>query len=311
MPFAEWIKRNKLAAFLLLVIGIYFLKNLLTSFTGADIKTFRVPEPAGYSEIGGAPAAEKFSSPNLGLSKSIVPPIYRETPPTESKERMVAQESFLSLVVKNVSQAIIQIKRYTEQVDGYMVDSNLSNPQEAASGSIIVRIPQDKLDETLAYFRSQAIKIVSENIKGTDVTDEYVDLDARLMPLLTNKKRFEEIMDKAEEVADILRVQQEIINLQNQIDQITGQKKYLEQISKLAKITVYLSTDEFSLPYAPSQPFRPEVVFKTAVRSLIGNLRKIASLAIWLAVYSVIWGPILVVFLILKRRKRQVPGSTA
>lgn len=311
MPFAEWIKKNKLAAFLLLVIGIYFLKNLLIRFTGADITAFRVTEPGGYSEIGGAPAAEKFSSPNLGLSKSIVPPIYREAPPTESKERMVAQESFLSLVVKNVSQAIIQIKRYTEQVDGYMVDSNLSNPQEAASGSIIVRIPQDKLDEALAYFRSQAIKIVSENIKGTDVTDEYVDLDARLAPLLVNKKRFEEIMNKAEEIADILRVQQEIINLQNQIDQITGQKKYLEQISKLAKITVYLSTDEFSLPYAPSQPFRPEVVFKTAIRSLIGNLRKIASLAIWLAVYSVIWGPILVVFLILKRRKRQAPGSTA
>ncbi len=76
----------------------------------------------------------------------------------------------------------------------------------------------------------------------------------------------------------------------------------LEQNAKLAKLTIYLSTDEIALPYAPSETFRPTVVFKLAVRSLVGSLRDIATLAIWVVVYSVIWIPALILFKFIKRR---------
>jgi len=73
----------------------------------------------------------------------------------------------------------------------------------------------------------------------------------------------------------------------------------------MSLVTVYLSTDEYTLPYAPSEPWRPDVIFKTAVRSLIGNLRGIASTAIWLVVYSVIWVPVLILVLYIRGRKKR------
>jgi len=60
---------------------------------------------------------------------------------------------------------------------------------------------------------------------------------------------------------------------------------YMDGASSTTLITIYLSTDELGLPYAPSQAWRPEVIFKQAVRSLLLNARSVANLGIWVVVY--------------------------
>ena len=72
----------------------------------------------------------------------------------------------------------------------------------------------------------------------------------------------------------------------------------------MSKITLYLSTDELSLPYTPDTKFRPNVVFKLAVRSLLDTLRAIAEALIWVGVYSAIWLPVVIIYLIVKRIRK-------
>lgn len=299
MPLLDWIKRNKLTTLLLLVVGYFIFNSLLPiALTGVTRPNMQ------YGEF--APLEKRaIELPSLGGSY----PYYSSpvAPAPEVKDRMVVQESNLSLLVKNVSQALEAIKTKATSLGGYMVDSNLSNPQEATTGQITVRIPQIKLDESLNYFRSLGIKVVSENLQGEDVTDQYVDIDARLEPLLNNKTRFEELMKKAEKIDDILRIQNEIISLQNQIDNLKGQQNYLTKTAQMSKITIFLSTDELSLPYAPSQPWRPEVIFKHAIRSLLSNIQSLGSLIIWIVVYSIIWLPILLIILFVRSRSKKNP----
>jgi len=103
-------------------------------------------------------------------------------------------------------------------------------------------------------------------------------------------------------------VQRELTSLQTQIDSLKGRREYLEKTAKLAKVTIYLSTDEWALPYRPQEAFRPKVIFKQAVRSLVKTVRGVAKLAIWLAVYLPIWGGILLIIFVVKwlqkRKKR-------
>lgn len=296
MPLIDWAKRNKLTTLLLLVVGYFILKNLLGGLYGVSTISTSLRGPGEFSQL------EK-----RGVSLPSAYPDYYQppvAPAPEVKDRMVIQNSHLSLLVKNVSQTLEAIKTKSTSLGGYMVDSNLSNPQEATTGQITVRIPQSKLDETLNYFRSLGIKVVSENLQGEDVTDQYVDIETRLLILEKNKVRFEEIMEQAKTIDEIMRVQQEIFNLQNQIDNLVGQQNYLEKSAQMTKITIFLSTDELSLPYAPSQPWRPEVIFKHAVRSLLGNIQNIGSLIIWIVVYAVIWLPILLIILYFRSRKK-------
>jgi hypothetical protein len=226
----------------------------------------------------------------------------RNVAPTDSTNRLVIQDTSLSLQVKDVPTQITAIESLTTNLGGFLVNSYLSKPESAASGNITVRIPEEKRSEALKAFKELAVKVVSESVSGRDVTDQYVDLESRLAVLLKTKTKFEDILNQASRISDLLEVQRELINLQSQIDSIKGQQKYYEQSAKLSKITIYLSTDELALPYAPTNEWRPTVVFKEAVRSLITNLRNIGSFLIWIFVYIPIIIPILLIILWYKRR---------
>ncbi|MCL4382988.1 DUF4349 domain-containing protein [Patescibacteria group bacterium] len=210
----------------------------------------------------------------------------------------------MSLVVLKVKEVADKIIDLAKTNGGFMVSSTISQPEEAPFATVVVRIPADKVKGTIDEYRKLAVKVTSENVMGTDVTDQYVDLEARLKTLEATKSKFEEIMNKAAQVQDLLTVQRELIGLQDQIDALKGRQKYLEQTASLSKITIYLSSDEMALPYAPSQAFRPAVVFKLAVRSLINTGRGLAEKGIWIMVYGVIWVPVLGGVILYRRWKK-------
>jgi len=297
----EWVKHNKFLTVVLLVVS-YFLLNLVNIFFGADTLSLDAPsmtkqnEGVGLSPLAGAPVS--------GIGRIGVPDIYPPTdysPQPDVKDRLVVQESNLSLLVEDVTDIRNKIVSYAQQKGGYMVSSNVSNPQDAPTATVVVRVPSKDLEEALDYFHSLSVKVVSENLVGQDVTDQYVDIDTRIAQLERTKARLETILDQATQITEITNLTQQILNYQNQIDALKGQQDALEKNAQLAKLTIYLSTDEIALPYQPSETFRPGVIFKLAVRSLVGTLRGMATLGIWVGVYAVIWLPALILFVLLRR----------
>ena len=277
--FFKWIKKNKLTTFLILVIVFLVFKDKILPYPITSRQFNYYPSPEKLS-IGGVSNQDFYSTKSIPSD-------------TNPQNRLVIKESYLSLVVKDVIQAQKQIIEKTQKLGGFMVQSYIDNPNEAASATITVRLPAKKLGKALDDFKKLAVKVVSENLSGSDVTEEYTDIEARLKTLYKTKAKFEEMMEKTTKVPEILEVQRELINLQQQIDNLVGQKKYLEKSAQLSKITIYLSTDELSLPYAPSDNWRPQAVFKEAVRSFVLTLRKIATALIWGAVYLPVAIPII------------------
>lgn len=232
--------------------------------------------------------------------------VFQEAAPApEVEDRLVVRNSQMSLLVENVREVQKAIIAKAENLGGYMVDSRVDSPFGIDSSTVTVRIPEPKLNEVLEYFRSLGVRVVSENLVGRDVTDEYVDLEARLATLQKTKSKFEEILEKAEKIQDILQVQREIIILQSQIDNLKGRQQYLEKTAQSSRVTVYLSTDELALPYAPTQPWRPKVIFKQATRSLIKTFRSAGVLGIWLSVYAIVWLPLLLIIWYIKKRVKK------
>lgn len=297
MKLFDWLKQNKLAAFLGLIVFYLLFKNQTIGLPFSRIfnqtSQYDMTLPMAEDSVG--MAQKSFSLPVSGGGS---------TPRPEVAERLVVEQSSLSLLVDNVREKVDQLIEHVETKGGYMVSSSLTQPGEAPFATVVVRVPSEELRPALEYFRSLAIKVTSENLIGWDVTDEYVDLEAKLETLNKTKTKFEEILDKATKVEDILRVQREIINLQTQIDNLKGRQEYLKKTAENAKLTVYLSTDEWALPYMPEEPvFRPRVIFKQAVRSLVKVWRGIVKGAIWLGVYSFILVPVLLILYWRRKRK--------
>lgn len=282
-----WLRANILVVLLLLVIVYLFLGR------------------SGVSSLP-SPMMERSAGFDTGLvqtSKMSYSPIIGGAPaPVTGVDRLVVRDTTLSLQVKSVQQSLGEIEKISVNAGGYLVDSSLNVPEGAASGTVTIRVPADKRVEVLTALKGLAVKTVSEYVQGTDVTDQYQNLDEQQRLLSITKSKFEQILQTAVRVQDILEVQRELTNLQAQIDSIKGQQKYLDQTAKLTKITIYLSTDEFALPYTPAQPWRPEVIFKQAVRSLVGSARAAGTAIIWIVVYSPLWGAALLVYWFFKRK---------
>ena len=283
-----------------ILLVLVLLNSLKNNFLG---NVYNLSTPQSYNEsygiamdaVGTAPKLANLSAPSISLPG-------RQAAPSDSPDRLVITDTSLSLQVKDVSQTINTIQQETQKLGGFLVNSHLSKPEMAASGNITIRIPSDKLPQALEVFRSLAVKVVSESVVGTDVTDQYEDLDARLAVLYKTKAKFESIMDQAVKISDLLEVQRELVSLQSQIDSLIGQQEYYKKSADLSKVVIYLSTDDLSLPYAPTGQWRPLVVFKTAVRSLLQTLRSFGNLIIWLAVYSVIAIPLYLLFKFIKKK---------
>ncbi len=294
-----WIKQHKLASVLLVILAFFVFRN---SSPFSRYSSSGMMYDSGFQ---GSPSLGRSAGGMLGDSFGASPKtMMNESVNLTQTDRMVVQNSYLSLVVDNVEASAKSIIAETRSLGGFMVSSSVSNPDEGGTANLEVRIPVEKLDGALETFRGFAVKVASENLEGQDITDQFTDVEARMATLQKTKTKFEAILESATAVQDILEVQRELVSLQSQIDSIKGQEQYMLNTSKTAKISIYLSTDELSLPYSPSESWRPTVIFKEAVRSMVMTVRGIANLAIWLVVYAILWVPALVIYIMIRRRKK-------
>jgi uncharacterized coiled-coil protein SlyX len=302
MRIVEWIKANKVTVVLLVVFAYFVLNSgsglIPLSKQSSSLQISQTLDSKGLS-VPGRGGAEIRALPSVSEDIAVEPPV------SGQEDRIVVKNSNLSLLVEDVNDIGNKIISYADNIGGYMVSASYNRPNESPFSTITVRVPSDNLDESLNFFRSSSIKVISENLVGRDVTDQYVDIEARISTLEKTKAKFESILDSAVEVQDILAVQREIINTQRQIDSLVGQRQSIEQNANLTKVTIFLSTDELALPYTPDEAFRPNVVFKQAVRSLFSSARSGANGLIWFGVYSVIWVPVLVILYIVKKRVKK------
>ncbi len=301
MAIINWAKKNKLSAVLLIIVS-YFLYHSFIGIFGTRMLSI------SETSYGLAPGRNYDSAISLGapaqksISNIALPvPSSDYAPQAEVENRLVIQESNVSLLVEDVVETRNNILEYANSSGGYMVNTSTRSPQDAPTANVVIRVPSTKLAEALDYFHSLSIKVVSENLTGRDVTDQYVDIDARLATYEKTKTRFESILDTATKISDITSLTREIISIQSQIDSLKGQQDSLEKNAQLAKLTIYLSTDEMALPYAPSETFRPSVIFKLAVRSMVGFVRNLAEAVIWIGVWSVVWIPALAVYIFVRK----------
>ena len=221
-----------------------------------------------------------------------------------SGDRVVIEESALSLVVSDVSKTADEVVKYAEKEGGFLVSSEITSPEESPVATVTVRVPSAKLRTAIEYYRKLAVKVSSESLVGTDVTEEFKDLNARIATLEKTIDQFESIKARATKIADLVSITSQIISLREQIDALKGAKKFIEESAAFPKITASLATDEFALPYQPPEGFRPGVIFRQAVRALLSGVYAVAGGLIWVGVYAVVVVPVLaLIWYLLKRAK--------
>jgi Domain of unknown function (DUF4349) len=123
-----------------------------------------------------------------------------------------------------------------------------------STGSVTLQVPQASFDAVVAEVQTFG-KVTSLTTKGTDVTGQYVDLQARITALQASRGQYLTIMSKASSIGDILAVQNQLDSLQSQIEQLQGQLQVLDSQTTYGTLAVSVSesgTHPAPVPQAPS-----------------------------------------------------------
>ena len=202
-------------------------------------------------------------------------------------ERLVIKRGNLSLLVKETLKAVEEVKKIAENLDGFVLSSYTwytDAQKERVQGKVVIKVPSDKFSEAIGKLKDLAIKVVSEQTTGQDVTEEYVDLESRLKNLEATEEQFRAIMKRSGKISEILEVQRELTGVRSQIEVAKGRMKYLKESAAMATITVNIATEEEELPIV-EEKWRLMKVVKAALRALVRFWQKISSAVIWLGVF--------------------------
>jgi predicted nuclease with TOPRIM domain len=105
-----------------------------------------------------------------------------------------------------------------------------------------------------------------KNIKSEDVTEQYIDLKARLENAQREEKILLDFLNKATNVKDMLEIEKELSRIREQIEYYTGQLKYLESRIDYSTITIELSEPR---PPAPLPEVDWDATIKTGIKYLL------------------------------------------
>ena len=182
-------------------------------------------------------------------------------------------------------------RRIPGELGGDILSVEQSGEGDSRSARLSMRVPAPRFEEALARLRRLDAEIVSSRVDTKDVTEEFVDLEARL----TSKKREEEqylsLLSQARSVDDTLKVSQALGDVRTEIEQLTGQLNSLKGRVDYSTITVTIDNVADLTSQSAWQPARTAV---EALVALVSLLKFLGDLAIWLVIVG--WVPALLVF---------------
>ncbi|MFW6022321.1 MAG: DUF4349 domain-containing protein [Halanaerobiaceae bacterium] len=155
-------------------------------------------------------------------------------PPNESSEisqidRRIIKRANLSIEIKDIGGLNDKIANLTENYNGYISDSrNWVNQDDRKFFHYQLRIPAENFNIILTELSTDNFgQVVSRSISGQDVTEEYLDIEIRLKNLEAQEERYRQLLEKADDVEDILKIENELNRIRTEIERLQGRKKYL------------------------------------------------------------------------------------
>ncbi len=162
--------------------------------------------------------------------------------------RKVIQNAEMTIETDKPNEGQQKIGVIAEKHGGFVVVSE-SKHNEAASQNVastevnvVVRVPAQKFQATIDEIRAVGGRILHEKSSGQDVTEEYIDLEARIRTKKALEAQFLEIMKQAHRISDAMEVQTQLAEVRTEIERLEGRRRFLENQSALSTINITLHT---------------------------------------------------------------------
>ncbi len=157
-------------------------------------------------------------------------------------ERKVISTGSLSLTVDNLNAAEEAVRRILTEQGGFIQQSYSNAIGSNQYWEFTLRIPSGRFEEAIAEFSALG-KVRTIRTSEQDVTEEYLDLDARLRVLHQEEERLLELLKMAVTMDDFLKVEANLSRVRVSIEQTTGRMRFLDNRIDYATLTLTIQQE--------------------------------------------------------------------
>lgn len=246
----------------------------------------------------------KFSPPNI-KDDAVEENAQSKTSNSQtSKNKKIIKDGSITIKVKELEAAKKQIDTLLKTYGAYYENEHFVNYETRTSYNLTVRVPCKQFESFLQASEHSTGEIITKNISARDVTEEYEDSETRLESKRLFRTRYNQLLQKAAKVDDILSIEENIRNLQEEIESQEGHLKFLDDQVNYSTLEINLFTEKI----IAKTPVSQETFFQRLKDSLSNGWNSLVSGVLWCFTK---W-PWLVAFIItitavkqfLKRRKK-------
>lgn len=173
---------------------------------------------------------------SLDAKLTSVPPT--EQPAQDVIERKLIRNGNIEFLTEDVRKTKAEIERIAKEQQGYISAENEDNYGNRFQINQTLRIPADKFDSVMKQLEGLAEKVDNKNISTQDVTEEFIDVEARLKTKKELEARYLDLLKQAKTVADIVSIEGQIANVRAEIESMEGRLKYLSNQVSFSTLNV-------------------------------------------------------------------------
>lgn len=209
--------------------------------------------------------------------------------------------STLILLVGDIKETREKIIKFVEEKGGLVVQSTITQTENTSYGTFILQVPAENFEETTVYFKELGERVTYERTESRDVREEYSDLEPRLKNLEEEESELLKLMEREGTISEALEAQMDLTRIRDEIEKIQEQKQCLEREAKMATVNLNLGISEKPLP----EGWRQMDFLTNSLEDISTFLRMLGYFVIEVIVWAVIWVPLLLIVLYLKKRWRK------
>ncbi len=293
------------------LLSIFLLVTLLITACSSAPKTSTSPSGALDRQAAAgasAPAAQPAAPLNEG-SKTATGAGATET----GWDRYVIRNAELNLTVSDVAVASGQVSSIASSAGGFVTNSS----ERRSSGNVIVdvtmQVPADRFESTIEQLKALATTVERAKTTTQDVTEEFIDNEARLANLKASEESTRRLLDKATKMEDIIVVERELSRLRAEIEKIEGRQRYLQRRTDMSTIVVHLQTEASARVAAERDSRNPLESAREAWEASLTTLADLLEGLMVMVIY--LWWLIPLLLLVFwwwrrrRRRKAQAPPA--
>jgi hypothetical protein len=218
--------------------------------------------------------------------------------PVQEQERQLVRTATVDLRSDDVLKAIGQIKDRAQAVGGFAGQETSTRN----SGSVTVRVPSNELDRVVRDLGGMG-EVTRSEVRSEDVTDQLVDVDARIATQKASVERLRVLFERAGTTAEIAQIETELTKRQSELESMQRRSESLKGKVAMATLTVQVSTVPIAAPAKEEAGFLS--AFTGGWNALLAVLRGVLIGVGAVLPFAVALGvPAAAVIYVLRRRKR-------